>query len=1034
MTSNPAVCGNSVIEDAEACDPPAVGSGCSAQCKVENGWTCPQPGVCFKNPACGDNIVQVAQGEGCDPPNVGNGCTASCKVEAGWTCVGLGPSICVKPVCGNGAVDPGEQCDDGSNTATKDGCSGCVIGAGWACPTPGASCIPKCGDGMKVGIEQCDDGNKTSGDGCNTGCKLEAGFTCPTAGAKCVAAVCGDKNVDTGEGCDDGNKVAGDGCGPTCQPEPTVTVGPDPKVNVFCGDGLVTGAEKCDDGNTNDGDGCEHDCTVTKPGWTCTGKVTLPPTLDMRINFRDFKSANALTAGGHPDFQYNTFSQVLGITGDACLTANAATCGRLDAEGKPVLVRTNQQNKATGYNTGTGIMSAGSFGLWYRDTNPTAIAGNNGAIQIKPFTKTLTLVQQGGVNSDVYAYSNGNFYPITAAEGFGNIGGEVAQCNNGAGVRNQANSCNGCDANCMARDYGFTSELRYFFQYKGGERLTFTGDDDVWVYVNGKLAVDLGGLHSQLSGQVVLGDDGNGVVANDSNCSANGVAFAALPDPAGGCYSAAEQADSQDQRFGLTKGGVYEIVLFHAERHSDASNFRLTLAGFLAPRSSCSTICGDGLVAGDEYCDDGPSNSDAISGACNTSCTARAYCGDSVKQLPGEACDNGTNTDLYKTSQSSPTVCAPGCKVPASCGDGALQAAYEQCDKGLQNNDASYGKTSCTTACKLGGYCGDGIPQTSDGEACDLGANNGKTYGPTSCGYDCQPGPRCGDHIRNGGEQCDDGPDNGKATSHCDTDCTIKPYCGDGIKQVGEECDYGQFASTEYGGCTDMCMFGPRCGDGGPGDTPDLEEECDRGTPSNTGGYDGCTNKCTLGPRCGDSITQAAEGEACDNGFNADDYDDPNTPQAECGPDCTLPPHCGDGRLQPAHELCDNGQANDDEAYEGCTTKCDFGPYCGDGNIDVQGGETCDNGRANVSYAAKKGGCSYDCQPAPYCGDAQRNGPEQCDLGAKKNTGAYGGCNADCTFAARCGDGKRQGTEECDDGPSGSLTCSATCKRRVQVQ
>jgi hypothetical protein len=50
------------------------------------------------------------------------------------------------------------------------------------------------------------------------------------------------------------------------------------------------------------------------------------------------------------------------------------------------------------------------------------------------------------------------------------------------------------------------------------------------------------------------------------------------------------------------------------------------------------------------------------------------------------------------------------------------------------------------------------------------------------------------------------------------------------------------------------------------------------------------------------------------------------------------------------------------------------------------------------------------------------------------NTGDYGTCNADCTFAPRCGDNKRQGTEQCDDGPSGSLSCTPTCKKRVVVQ
>jgi cysteine-rich repeat protein len=100
------------------------------------------------------------------------------------------------PVCGNGTVEPPEQCDDG-NTVSGDGCSAvCQNESG-----------PICGNGTQEAGEECDDGNNVSGDGCSATCQNEGG------------PVCGNGTQETGEQCDDGNTDDGDGCSSTCQIE-----------------------------------------------------------------------------------------------------------------------------------------------------------------------------------------------------------------------------------------------------------------------------------------------------------------------------------------------------------------------------------------------------------------------------------------------------------------------------------------------------------------------------------------------------------------------------------------------------------------------------------------------------------------------------------------------------------------------------------------------------------------------------------------------------------------------------------------------
>ncbi len=569
--------------------------------------------------------------------------------------------------CGDGVQDPGEVCDDG-NSDSGDGCTGTcdAIENGYACPVPGDPCVSTvvCSDGNITGLETCDDGNLSSGDGCSSACQVEQGWVCPNPGALCEAAQCGDGIVAGSEDCedDDAPPQSGDGCSDNCQLEPgfKCDVPGQPCVPTVCGDGITEGSEQCDDGNNDLGDGCmplycqiEPDCTLS-PAMACTSScgdgIILPGGTEECDdgNTQDGDGCSALcveepgyVCGPAPqasslvlpivlrDFQVSHPDMEDFLGNDLGIVQLM-----LGADGKPVYA---------GMPTTPTTSGQANFDQWYRD-----VAGVNLTI-----LQTLTFTQLPGGE---FQFNDSTFFPL-----------------NGLGFGNQGNPNN----------FHFTSEVRYWFEYQGGEQLDFTGDDDVWVFVNKQRAVNLGGVHGAQTGGITLN-------------AANAVTF------------------------NLTVGQVYEIVVFQAERHTTQSNYRLTLSDFNNAITLCDSFCGDGIKTPDEACDDGVN--DGTYGHCTMDCNKGPRCGDGVVQMPEEECDDGVNLTPYGG-------CAPGCQDGAFCGDGLVDSLFgEQCDDGA--NDGGY--EECASGCVLGERCGDGVLQSPE-EECDDGNGNDSD----ACGNDC---------------------------------------------------------------------------------------------------------------------------------------------------------------------------------------------------------------------------------------------------------------------------------------------------------
>lgn len=319
--------------------------------------------------------------------------------------------------------------------------------------------------------------------------------------------------------------------------------------------------------------------------------------------------------------------------------------------------------------------------------------------------------------------------------------------------------------------------------------------------------------------------------------------------------------------------------------------------------------CGDGIVRGEEICDDGNKRE---GDGCSANCT-REICGNGTLEQ-GEACDD-SNT-------KSGDGCSSDCAVE-TCGNKVLDP-QEECDTGTKDSpgcnfpeDDTWALLRCTFV-----KCGDGYMNEAAGEECDTGG-----LVTPECNSRCKK-PICGDgfYDPDSGEQCDTVVDseacNGKDNdlSNGDVSCHI-PRCGDKYTN-------GAFVSPQSG----------------------IFEICDTGGNSQI-----CDGDCTP-PECGDGYWNpeftpagATRKEECDNGMANSD-----TQKDACRTNCRKA-FCGDG-VTDSGEQCDDGSSNSDTQPNTCRSTCHT-PFCGDGVIDsdLMYGEQCDPTSVLPNH-----GCSID--------------------------------------------------------------------------
>eukprot|EP00658_Telonema_sp_P-2_P043147 TRINITY_DN3109_c0_g1_i1.p1 TRINITY_DN3109_c0_g1~~TRINITY_DN3109_c0_g1_i1.p1 ORF type:complete len:956 (-),score=107.58 TRINITY_DN3109_c0_g1_i1:230-3097(-) len=636
-----------------------------------------------------------------------------------------------------------------------------------------------CGDKLVVGDEECDDGNSQPGDGCGPDCKIEQGWAVGHQGKCCHLIECGDGIPDSGEECDDGNQQSGDGCTHQCQVEWgfTCVLGPAGKsiCKPVCGDGIRAGMERCDDGNTADGDGCSGACQH-EPGWHCdqpvSGASKCVQTVcgdSVVMEPEQCDDGNLAPGDGCSDkCQVETgwrcqaaialphqIGQILQtVQGESSCDA---ICGDRVQVGKEECDDGNRRSAdgcssecllESGWscdNDGCHLTVCGDGNREGSeecdDENTDAGDGCDAACKIEDGWEcgrvSCNAICGDGTVMGSEQCDDGN---LSDGDGCSGVCEIEPSCGNSRVERNEEcdpGERNGCDSDCKLVS-GWDCPER-------GDCVAVCGD--------GIRATDMDGV------TVEQCDDGN-TVAKD------------------GCSPTCA----------LEKGWKCSVVETDDRK-------RLGSGG-----DECTPVCGDGLKAGSEACDDGnlvPNDGCDVKCVpeagwdCSGSGECKPICGDGIRVLSVEECDDENMVDGDGCSRSCQLERGWSCKLSQGeggddctpkCGDG-VTVSLEQCDDGNLSD-----KDGCSSRCEI--EPGWDCPQPFD-------------QGASRCTK------QCGNGHRANSEKCDDA--NQQAGDGCSPDCVVEAgwWCnGDSPDKCAriQDCQVGDW--SEWSACSAECNGG----------------------------------------------------------------------------------------------------------------------------------------------------------------------------------------------------------------------------------